>query len=209
MGGWRYGQEEGVGFLMSPVVAEQWRAAFLQAVRLHENAGRLKDAALEERLGDWTKALTAVVVAACQAMGWQASARGHQLDMLPVPRSEYLSLDVVAFPESEKRWRFPVAVMELENSGDDDRIAYSLWKVLCVRTDLRVLYCYRNGSEEGPSLVRLLRDDVVRSMDLADRVKLGGETLIVVGSRGEAATFPYGFFKWWELELNTGTFRLV
>lgn len=194
---------------MSPNAAEKWRAAFLQTVQRHETATPLKDAALEERLGDWTKALTAVVVTTCQAMGWRASAKGHQLKLLPVPRGEYLGLDVVAFTESGKRWRFPVAVMELENSGDDDRIAYSLWKVLCVRTALRVLYCYRNGSEEGPALVRFLRDDVVRSMDIAERMGLEGETLIVVGSRSDSTTFPYGFFKWWELELNTGTFRLV
>jgi hypothetical protein len=194
---------------MTPDAAEKWRTTFLQTVQRHENASPLKDAALEDRLGDWTRALTAVVVATCQAMGWQASARGHQLEMLPVSRGEYLGLDVVAFTAGEKRWRLPVAALELENSRDDDRIAYSLWKVLCVRADLRVLYCYRNGSEEGPALIRLLRDDVVRSMGIANRMTLGGETLIVVGSRADATTFPYGFFKWWALELNTGTFRLI
>ena len=38
---------------------------------------------------------------------------------------------------------------------------------------------------------------------------LSGETLVVVGSRDESATFPYGFFKWWKLDTNTGTFRLL
>jgi hypothetical protein len=27
--------------------------------------------------------------------------------------------------------------------------------------------------------------------------------------RDEADTFPSGFFKWWELEKNTGTFRSI
>ena len=36
-----------------------------------------------------------------------------------------------------------------------------------------------------------------------------GETLVVVGSRAEAETFPYGFFSWWLLDGNTGTFSLI
>lgn len=34
--------------------------------------------------------------------------------------------------------------MELENSRDSERIAYSLWKVLCVRAELRIVFCYRS-----------------------------------------------------------------
>jgi len=33
------------------------------------------------------------------------------------------------------------------------------------------------------------------------------ETLVIVGSRSEAATFPYGFFKDWMLDTNTARFR--
>jgi hypothetical protein len=45
-------------------------------------------------------------------------------------------------------------------------------------------------------------------MELENRVKLEGKTLVVVGSRNDSATFPYGFFKWWSLDINTGTFKL-
>ena len=44
-------------------------------------------------------------------------------------------------------------------------------------------------------------------MTIEQRTGLDGETLSVVGSRGEAGTFPYGFFKWWRLEKNTGKFE--
>ena len=194
---------------MTHNIGEQWQAAFWQTVQRHENASLLKEAALRARLGEWTKALTAVVVATCEVMGWRASAKDHSLDLLPVPRSEYLALDVMAFAKGEKRWRFPIAVMELENSRDDDRIAYSLWKVTCVRADLRVVFCYRASADQGSALVRFLRDEVVAAMGLAERIKLEGQTVVVVGSRNDAATFPYGFFKWWQLEHNTGTFRLI
>jgi len=190
-------------------LCDEWRDRFMDVVRHDENAERLKDAALKERLTEWTAALTAVTVSTCQAMDWNASAKGHKLELLPVARSEYLALDVMAFPKGEKRWHFPVAVMELENSPQDDKIAYSLWKVLCVRADLRVVFCYRREAEGGSELIRFLRDDVVHPMGVAGRLNLQGETIVAVGTRDASHTFPYGFFKWWGLDLNSGTFRLL
>jgi len=48
---------------MTDRIAEDWQAAFMQTVRRYENAISLKEAAMDERLGDWTTELTAVVVA--------------------------------------------------------------------------------------------------------------------------------------------------
>jgi hypothetical protein len=115
----------------------------------------------------------------------------------------------MAFPEAKTCWRFPEAVMEFENSKDADRIAYSLWKVLCVRSNLRVVYCYRKSASDGPMLVQALRDEVIGAIEPEIQVKLEGRTVIVVGSRGDAETFPYGFFKWWRLDRNTGQFHLM
>src|SRR6266581_478866 len=56
-------------------------------------------------------------------------------------------------------------------------------------------------------VVRHLTEEVVQSMELPSRSGLGGETLIIVGSRSETATFPYGFFKDWTLDANTARFR--
>jgi hypothetical protein len=194
---------------MAQTLTEKWQSAFLKIIQQHEHSTFLKEAALQERLGDWTKALTSVVIVTSEEMGWQASAKGHYLQMLPVGRSEYLALDVMAFPDGEKRWRFPVAVLELENSKDDDRIAYSLWKVMCVRADLRIVFCYRRSTDEGSRLISFLRDEVIHAMGLINRINLEGETLLVVGSRDSSSTFPYGFFKWWHLDTNTGTFSLL
>jgi len=190
-------------------IIQQWYSAFLKTVQQHENSIVLKESALKERLSHWTTALTSVVVATCETIGWRASAKGHLLEMLPVHRSEYLALDVMAFADSNKRWRFPVAVMELENSKNNNLIAYSLWKVLCVRADLRIVFCYRKTSEESSTLIGFLRNEVIQAMALSGRITLHGETLIVVGSRDDSATFPYKFFKWWQLDKNTGTFHLI
>jgi len=181
----------------------------MEAVRRPEDAERLKQAAMNGRLGDWTSALTQCVVAACGDMGWVASAIGHKARLLPIDQSEYLSVDMMAFGDSSKRWRFPVAVAELENSLQSARVAYSTWKVLCIRADLRIVFCYRARPEEGPALVRFLETEVVQAMGLAERVSLEGETLLVVGSRNEAEYFPYGFFKWWQLDAGTGRFHLM
>jgi hypothetical protein len=190
-------------------LAEKWQAAFLQTIQRHEVAGPLREAALREALGNWTRELTNVAVRTCEVLGWRASAKGHRLTLLPFSRTEYLSLDLMAFEEGRNRWAFPVAVLELENSRNDDRIAYSLWKVLCVRADLRIVFCYRRNPEQGSALMRFLRDNVVHEMGLTGRTQLAGESLVIVGSRDESATFPYGFFKWWDLDKNTGTFRLM
>jgi hypothetical protein len=190
-------------------LSSDWQTAFTQAIRQNEVAYALKEAALNQRLGNWTVALTDVCVVSCRQLGWQVSAKGHELDLLPEARSEYLTLDVAAFAPSRSRWRFPVAVMELENSRRNDLIAYSLWKVLCVRASLRVVFCYRAAPDQAAHLIRFLQEDVVLSQAIDTRLSWDGETLVVVGGRSAAETFPYGFFKWWRLEKNTGVFETL
>jgi hypothetical protein len=190
-------------------ITDKWQSAFLGTVQRPESASLLKEAALSGRLADWTGLLTSVVVMSFREMGWQASARGNKLTLLPIARSEYLSLDVVAFPDAEKRWRFPIAVAELENSRDDDHVAYSLWKLMCVQADLRILICYRADASAGSELIQFLRDEVVHSMELSKRMQFAGDIIVVVGRKGDEEAFPYGYFKWWVLDLNTSTFRLM
>jgi hypothetical protein len=140
-------------------------------------------------------------------IGWQATAKHHPLTLLPIQHGEYLGIDVMAFADTNQRWPFPTAVIELENSTNDDRIAYALWKVLCIRADLRIVMCYRHEAQEAPALMAVLRTDVTDAMDGVMRRGVGGHTLIVVGSRGNADTFPNDFFRWWWFELETGVFR--
>lgn len=195
---------------MAGDLADQWFGKFMEMLRHHDASAALRDAALAAELGPWTKALTTIVVASCGEMGWKSAARGHRSGLLPVPRQEYLGLDVVAFePAGDRRWRFPVAVFELENSLANDRVTYSLWKVLCVRTQLRVVFCYRQDATEGSKLVRHLSSEIAQAINVPERLPLGGETMVVVGSRNESRTFPYGFFKDWLFDLNLGRFGRV
>lgn len=201
--------------------ADRWRDAFTTVLNRREVAEPLKEAALAQRLRDWTRLLTGVVVESCRNVGWVAAAKGFSLDCLPQAGQEYLGLDVTAFQStgarevmpsrdaaeaSEVAWRFPVAVFELENSRSDSRVAYSLWKTLCVRAPLRAVFVYRPDWQSGVQLVQHLASDVVGRMPLDERSLVGGDTLIVMGSRGEGETFPHGYFKSWRLNTNTGRF---
>jgi hypothetical protein len=156
---------------------------------------------------DWTRVLTAAVVATCESQGWMVAARRHRLDRMPEAKEEYLGIDAMAFAPGDALWLFPVAAIELENSRRDDRIAYSLWKVLNVRAPLSVVFCYRPSADVGAALVRYLKQTVIQSMSLDRRIGLAGEILVTVGYRNQAETFPYGFFKWWRLNANTGEFE--
>lgn len=201
-----------------------WLDAFFEVLGTRDVADPLKAAALDERLGEWTRLLTTAVVEASAKTGWVAAAKGHALRLLPKVGQEYLGLDVMAFrlpqadpegaegqdgPITSGRWPMPVAVFELENSRDDDRVAYSLWKVLVARAPLRVVFAYRADWGSGRTLVQGLAKAVIEPLPIPERERLDGDTLILLGSRGEGDTFPHGFFKVWRLDAGVGAFRKV
>lgn len=187
-------------------LAAQWRECFMQQVQRYDLSEQLKKAS-RQGTRTWTKSMTKAVLQTCSVMGWEAAARGYKGISLPVSRSEYLSIDVTAFVPGSSRWLFPVAVMELENQQIDSYIAYNLWKLLCVRADLRVVYCYRPEAEQGRALMQLLSQEVVGALSVVQRTTLVGETVVVVGSYAAAERFPYGYFKWWRLDKNVGRIR--
>ena len=115
-------------------------------------AAPLKAASLAEDLKAWTACLTSTVVTSCGQLGWSAATRGCRLAELPHAGGQvYLGIDVIAFggANDNVRWRLPVAAFELENDRTDDRVAYSLWKVLCVRANLRVVFAFRHDWDES------------------------------------------------------------
>lgn len=190
---------------------EVWRAAFLTVVQEPEVAAPLKEAALAEDLKTWTRCLTAAVVASCRQLGWLAAAKGHRLAELPQPGQEYLNMDVMAFPSAPApgRWRLPVAAFELENHRTDDRVGYSLWKVLCLRAELRVVIAFRRDWEQSRCSVDAIGRDVVGSLGVAERMAIAGETALIIGNRGDGETFPWGYFKMWLLDMNVGRFEKI
>lgn len=103
----------------------------------------------------------------------------------------------------------PHGHLALENRREPEYVGYALWKLLCVDADFRVLICYRPTAGEAGVLIRYLRDEALRAMDLPRHGRLHGETLVVVGSRGDTGTFPNGFFRWWSLDARAGALTLM
>lgn len=190
------------------VDAREWsRSLYAALERDRSTASELRKAAVAGELGNWTQALTGLVARSFRDLGLDVAAKGHKCASLPVGRGEYLALDVTALPNTGRTWRFPAAVCELENSAREDIVAYSLWKVLCIRDVLRVVFCYQNERADASGLVRLLGDNVVGTMSLPERERLSGDTLVFVGSHSESNSFPYGFFRAWRLNRNVGRFE--
>jgi hypothetical protein len=195
---------------MNGSLFQQWQPAFLQHVQDSSTAAPLKEAALTGQLADWTACLTTAVVRSCEFLGWRAAGKGHPLALLPQVGQEYLGIDVMAFTETAPtRWPLPLAACELENHAKDDRVAYSLWKVLCLRVGLRVVFAYRPDWERSRQLVKAVETDVVGGLRPEQRIILEGQTVLVVGNRGEGETFPWGYFKFWMLNTNLGRFEKV
>ncbi len=185
-----------------------WLSAFFNVLEASKSeADLLQQASLAGDLLNWTASITSIVAESFNSLGMTVAAKGFQGNRLPVRRSEYLGQDVMGFSKEGGVWPAPLAVCELENSATDDFVAYSLWKVLSVRCQLRIVFCYRPMEAEGPELVSSLTKDVIGSMSVAERTALPGETVLVVGSRNESATFPFGFFQAWKLNTNTGRFE--
>jgi hypothetical protein len=187
----------------------RWRDAFMEVVAEPDHASPLKEAALTSKLAPWTKQLTRTVVVSCLRLGWAATAKGYPSQLHSESRNEYLNIDVMAFALRDVPWQFPLAAFELENSPQDSKVAYSLWKVLCLRVPFRVVFAYRHDWEESRELVEMLTQDVIGSFALADMANLSGETIVIVGNRGEGETFPWGYFKFWQLDANVGRFEKV
>lgn len=179
-----------------------WYTEFVEVIRTSAIGYPLRDASLASDLRSWTSSLTQAVVLSCQRMQWQAAGLAHPLDLLPKSGQEYLSLDVMGFEPSSSsgRWPMPVAAFELENHKTDDRVAYSLWKLLCVQTKLRVVFAFRPDWDTGRESVRSIGQDVIQSLSMQQLHDLSGDTAMIFGNRGSGSHFPDGFFKCYLLD---------
>jgi hypothetical protein len=188
-----------------------WRDSFLECLQNGSVTDPLREAALHEQLAAWTSLLTGAVVQSCEECGWPAAAKGHQLALLPQRGQEYLGMDVMAFePTSGERsdlprWPAPLAVFELENSPRDDRVAYSLWKVLSVRATLHVVMAYRRTWDLAIALPNHVASDVLPGVRQTAETRQD-EVVFVMGSRSDGGSFPWGYFKFWRLDHGVGRF---
>lgn len=105
---------------------------------------------------------------------------------------ENLTIDVMLF--DKEKWRklykrnsyydafiLPEAVIELENEDDKIKIAYCLWKLLCIRAPLRILICHQANDNTIRNLIMHLRDVIMKgNLKKGDK----GEIFVIVGNEG-------------------------
>jgi len=88
----------------------------------------------------------------------QKSTQKEYLDMFAFyfDKSDY---DLqIGMSEHEDPFALPRAVVELEKSLDINKIVCCLWKLLCIRTPIRVLICYQKNMDKILSLVKHLEE---------------------------------------------------
>ncbi|NOR48540.1 MAG: hypothetical protein GQ533_10945 [Methanosarcinaceae archaeon] len=108
---------------------------------------------------------------------------------------EYLTIDVMFFDEKESaEYIFPRVVIEHENSKSVEKIEYCLWKILCIRSPIRVLICYQDGEEKVEALRKHLENNIWNgSLMKGD----SGDLIVLIGN--EIETDYWGeYFKTFE-----------
>lgn len=104
--------------------------------------------------------------------------------------SEYLGIDAVFIDNFEYKsmeesdWNpvgLPRAAVELENSYDQKRISYCLWKLLCVRAQIRVLICYQDNQVKVDNLKERLEDLIWQGSLMKGT---DADLLVIIGNEG-------------------------
>ena len=112
---------------------------------------------------------------------------------------EYLNIDAVFIDEAEYdlvkgecKWdpfALPRAVVELENLYADDKISYCLWKILCVRSPIRVLICYKSNPNRVIALKKHL-ENVIWQGSLMKGTE--GDLLVIIGDESVSKNWAPG-----------------
>ena len=119
---------------------------------------------------------------------------------------EYLNIDVVFIDNAEyaltkeSKWdpfALPRAVVELENSYETMKISYCLWKILCVRSPIRVLICYQRNTKRVKGLKERL-ENVIWQGSLMKGTD--GDLFVIVGDESARSETSWGkyfsVFEW-------------
>ncbi|WP_438003779.1 hypothetical protein WME89_33630 [Sorangium sp. So ce321] len=131
---------------------------------------------------EWTRHLSEVVADIATANGFHVKTKAVHDEF---GRAEYFTLDALclegAHPQhGADRIAFPLPAITLEFENRPDRILYDYWKLLCVRSRLRVLVLIvPSDSAEARHIAELT---ALR----AEHASLDGEDLLLGGRNGMA-----------------------
>lgn len=158
--------------------AKVWLESFFK----HLN--EIDDKELEDELtsGKWTEIVLKVMDKIgedlyCGVSGRKSDTSGQE------ESEEYLGIDFMFFDKkdyNEETSVLPRVVVEHENNPSKKKIEYCLWKILCVRSLLRVLICYQPNANKIESLTRYLEVGVWEGNLIKGD---NGDLLIIIGDQ--------------------------
>lgn len=172
------------------MTGKRWIEAFIESLSEPTNLARANDPNIKDSDPLWTEFMVKEVMKETMVKKLCCSVTCR--DQNDKKNSgEYLNIDAMFFNESDYHTPaylkmedkalydprvFPAAIVEHENEGSKKgKIAHCLWKLLCVRSQVRVLICYHKNIEE----IRKFLENTIRNGKLAEG--LTGELLVVIG----------------------------
>lgn len=173
------------------MVGKEWVEAFLES--LFECREKANLDIYNETYGKWTEFMVQDVI-----KGMEKDTNCHvvcvmngDLTLKGGDSGEYLNIDAMFFNRSDyekqvywkveqKRnydpWVLPAAIVEHENVNTGiEKIAYCLWKLLCIRSQLRFLICYGDNINK----FRQYLEETIKEGGLAEGLK--GELFVIIG----------------------------
>ncbi|MDD5691725.1 MAG: hypothetical protein PHP10_00950 [Candidatus Omnitrophica bacterium] len=175
------------------MMGNQWIESFLESLFERKDESNLD--VYNEKDSKWTKFMVENVI----KKGMEEKTNCHVVcitsndSAIKQESGEYLNIDAMFFNTSDYQkqvylkvnnkidfdpWVLPAVIVEHENAGSGkEKIAYCLWKLLCIRSQLRVLICYWD-SVDG---IREFLENTIIEGGLAEG--LIGELLIIIGDR--------------------------
>lgn len=181
------------------MMGRNWLNYFVQVCKEFEDKSDCEGEA-------WTEFMGKVLDIVGQKMNCSVI-RSRQISTQEDPTYKYLDIDAfyfnkvdyylpIGFGDDEDPFALPEAVVELENSFEIKKIAYCLWKIICVRTPIRALICYQKGIDEVELLAKHL-ENVIWQRGLLKRDN--GDLFIIVGNdkKGDSEWEDYfSVFEW-------------
>lgn len=171
------------------MTGKQWIKTFLEC--LYERRDIANSPNYNKKPSKWTEFMVEKVIK--EGVGEKIACEVRCRETLNKKNSgEYLNIDATFFKKadynksvyirSKKEYDprvLPIAIIEHENpeGSSDDKIAHCLWKLLCIRSELRVLICYHNNI----NVIRKSLEDTVIDGRLGEELR--GELFVIIGNR--------------------------
>jgi hypothetical protein len=174
---------------MKDISGKQWLDSFKKHYDLNILAYEKSIEGQKDNPSVWTKHVIGTVV---QSVGDELKCYVVRQGKKTVKESgEYLHIDALFLDGSIKPILhnekstyddpriLPKAAIEHENSPDLDKISYCLWKLLCVRSKLRVLICYQSNSK---NIEKKLIPHLAKVVSKGELMKgEDGDLIVIVG----------------------------